>query len=837
MKKILRNIAAVLTAGAVASSVGAFAQNPADGAKQKTDSVDVFAYILGPGDGGLRIAFDDNGVWRPVGGGNGIELVKSDFGAWGSHKKMYEPVLYRTPQGWRCLWWVSDRRETVASADSPDLMHWKPQRYANKKDAVGFMDPSMKPATAATETVNGKQYTGGIVRLSRPEFLELQAFALQSEAEYRRNGERLTDDAANPALSLPVTLTARRSSQPAMAVSPHLFGIFFEDINYGADGGLYAELLQNRDFEYLKGEGRAEGWGPTYAWTLTDAKGNAFEPFIATESPVHPNNPHYLSIIPGASKLLLTNSGFDGISLKKGETYTLSLFVRISGGKPATLRADLIKKGKSVGSATVEIGGEESGKNGGWSKVTAEIKAKASVSGAELRLTIPKDTGMDLDMVSLFPRNTWKGRPNGLRPDLASVLDSIHPRFVRFPGGCVAHGNGIDNIYDWKGSIGPLESRKPIRNLWGYHQTRGLGFHEFFEFCEDLGAEPLPVLAAGVPCQNSWTPAHCSVDENTSCGQQGGIPMEEMPAYIQDILDLVEYANGPADSEWGARRAAAGHPEPFNLKFLGIGNEDLISDLFKERFRMIYDAVTAAYPDIKVVGTAGPFYQGSDYEEGWRFARSLNVPLVDEHYYVSPGWFINHRDFYDGYPRGGSDVYLGEYASHVPGRKNNIETALSVALYLTDIERNSDVVKMTTYAPLLAKKDHTQWNPDMIYFDNDSIRLTPDYYVQKLFGANQADEYLPMTLSFDTLNPEGARRVGYSAMRDSRTGDVILKMVNLLPTSVTVDQEYRGQALRTLLSGTPEDETAAPVSETVVVDGAVKLPPYSLSVYRFKNQK
>ena len=790
------------------------------------DSVSIFAYKMEQGKGGLRMAWDDNGTWRPIGQGDGYELVKSDFGSWGPGKKMYDPVLFRTPNGWRLLWWVSDRRQTVASADSPDLFNWTPQRYADRSEAAKFMEPSIVRARDARATVNGKEYSGGMIKLSRPEFMDLCSYAFHRVAAEQRNDERVTADTLYPDLHKTVRLTAKRNHKPTVKVSPHLFGIFFEDINYGADGGLYAELVQNRDFEYMKGEGGGN-WGPAYAWSLTEA-GKPVELTIVTADPIHANNSHYITIPEATAARQLVNTGYDGITVRKGVDYRLSMFVRTPDGRPVRLSVELVKGKRVIGSAQMTVNGT------GWQKVETTMKAKAAVSGAELRITIPKGAACDMDMISLFPSDTWKGHANGLRADMMSALDSIHPRFVRFPGGCVAHGNGVDNIYDWKGSVGPLEARKPLRNLWGYHQTRGLGYYEFFVMCEDLGAEPLPVLAAGVPCQNSSWKSHHSVNELTSCGQQGGIPMDEMPAYIQDVLDLIEYANGPADSKWGSVRAKAGHPESFNLKFIGIGNEDLISEEFEKRFEMIYDAVTKTYPDIKVVGTVGPFYEGSDYDEGWRFARSLNVPLVDEHYYVSPGWLINNRGYYDSYPRGGTDVYLGEYASHIPGRKSNIETALSVALYLTDVERNSDVVKMTSYAPLFAKKNHTQWNPDMIYFDNDNVSPTTDYYVQKLFGANQGDEYLPMDLLFDTANPAAARRIGYSAMRDSRTGDVILKMANLLPAKVTVDQEYRGIARRSTLSGTPTDGNVEPVTVTENIEGSVTLPPYSLTVLRFK---
>lgn len=793
---------------------------------EPADSVSIFAYKLEQGKGGLRVAWDDNGTWCPIGQGDGYELVKSDFGSWGPGKKMYDPVLFRTPTGWRLLWWVSDSHQTVASADSPDLFTWTPQRYADKSEATKFMGSSMVRAKDAKVTVNGKEYSGGMIKLSRPEFMDLCAYAFRRAAAEQRNDERVTADTLYPELCRPVLLTAKRNRKPVIKVSPHLFGIFFEDINYGADGGLYAELVQNRDFEYMKEEGGGN-WGPSYAWSLVEG-GKPVDLTIATADPIHANNRHYITLAEATATRQLVNAGYDGISVRKGTDYRLSMFVRTPEGRPVRLNVELVKGKRVIGSAQVSATGT------GWQKAETVMKAKAAASGAELRITIPKGATCDMDMISLFPADTWKGRTNGLRADMMSALDSIHPRFVRFPGGCVAHGNGVDNIYDWKGSVGPLEARKPLRNLWGYHQTRGLGYYEFFVMCEDLGAEPLPVLAAGVPCQNSsWKSSH-SVNEQTLCGQQGGIPMADMPAYIQDVLDLIEYANGPADSKWGSVRAKAGHPEPFNLKFIGIGNEDLISEEFEKRFEMIYGAVTRAYPDIKVVGTAGPFYEGSDYDEGWRFARSLNVPLVDEHYYVTPGWLINNRGYYDSYPRGGTDVYLGEYASHIPGRKSNIETALSVALYLTDVERNSDVVRMTSYAPLFAKKNHTQWNPDLIYFDNDKVSPTTDYYVQKLFGANQGDEYMPMDLKYDTANPAAARRIGYSAMRDSSTGDITLKLVNLLPAEVTVDQDYRGIAIRSTLSGTPTDGNVEPETVTEKIEGPVTLPPYSLTVLRFK---
>ena len=447
-------------------------------------------------------------------------------------------------------------------------------------------------------------------------------------------------------------------------------------------------------------------------------------------------------------------------------------------------------------------------------------------------------------MISLFPVDTYKGRKNGLRKDLAETIATLRPRFVRFPGGCVAHGDGIDNIYDWKGSIGELYERKPLRNIWGYHQTRGLGYYEYFLFCEDMGAEPLPVLAAGVPCQNSGIPYSGSHDELTSKGQQCGIPLDSMDNYIRDILDLIEYANGPEDSKWGSLRAKSGHPEPFNLKYIGIGNEDMITEVFKERFKLINDVLKRLHPEITVIGTVGPFYEGTDYDEGWRFAKEENVPMVDEHYYVQPGWFIHNRDFYDAYDRKGPKVYLGEYASHLPDRKNNLETALSVALYLTDVERNGDIVAMTSYAPLLAKRGYENWRPDLIFFDNDSICLTPDFYVQQMYGENAGTEYVHSDLYLSYESMPVKRRIGHSATIDPATGDLIIKIANLLPVNLKVNEDLiplkvkDGEATATVLKGNPEDESTKPACETVMIKNGkleYEASPYSFSVIRIRS--
>ena len=408
----------------------------------------------------------------------------------------------------------------------------------------------------------------------------------------------------------------------------------------------------------------------------------------------------------------------------------------------------------------------------------------------------------------------------------------------------MAHGNGIDNIYDWKGSIGSLEERKPLSNLWGYHQTRGLGYYEYFLFCEDIGAEPLPVLAAAVPCQNSSWASRFTTDDITRYGQQGGLPLDSLGNYIQDILDLIEYANGPATSQWGRKRAAAGHPAPFNLKYIGIGNEDMITDVFEERFAIINKAVKEAHPEITVIGTVGPFYEGPDYDEGWRFAKEQNVDMVDEHYYVQPGWLLYNRDFYDDYDREGPKVYLGEWAAHLPDRASTMETALAEALYITDLERNGDVVTMSSYAPLLAKKGHTQWRPDLIYFTNEEVNPTTDYHAFKLAGENTGHRYYNSTLNLSDADEKVRARVGASVVEDEETGDLIIKLVNLLPVEITMDIDLSsvseaikpGSSIKkTVMSGHPD--ATVPFIETVElsvdsINPVIELPQYSFTILR-----
>lgn len=790
------------------------------------DSVYLFSYATKGDDGrsGLRFAWSaDQKNWFEVGQGTGY--LRCDYSRWGSQKKMLDPFLKQLPGGeWICTWKLN-AHDGYGQAKSKDLIYWESQQYPRTtSDFEG---------TRANVTIGGHEQTGNINRVAWAVVDGLEKNFGWNQYRNSLFAERPVQDKERFAGLKPVKATITAQPESSKEISDLLLGIFFEDINYSADGGLYAELIQNRDFEYDPSDREGDkNWNSMHSWNLKGEK-TAFT--IDTADPIHANNPHYAVLKVGQPGAALTNTGFDGIALKAGEKYDFSLFARVpQGSKSNKLVIRLVDaEGAIQGETSVTVSSRT------WKKQKAVLTAKASVD-THLEILPQAEGEVNLDMISLFPQKTFKGRKNGLRADLAQTLADMHPRFIRFPGGCVAHGDGLKNIYHWKNTVGPLEARKPARNLWGYHQSMGLGYYEYFQFCEDIGAEPLPVLAAGVPCQNSA----CHGDLRG--GQQGGIPMSEMGAYIQDILDLIEWANGDAKkTKWGKVRAEAGHPKPFNLKYVGIGNEDLITDIFEERFTMIFNAIKEKYPEIEVVGTVGPFNEGTDYVEGWKLADKLGVPMVDEHYYQSPGWFLHNQDFYDKYDRSKkTKVYLGEYATHIPGRKANIETALTEALYLTALERNGDVVHMTSYAPLLAKEKHTQWNPDLIYFNNREVKPTTGYYVQKLYGQNAGDEYIPSLVKLDNQDQRVKIRFGSSIVRDSKTGDWMVKLVNFLPVSVEADINLPGvgtletSAERTVLTGAPES-TPLPVTDTVEVGESFKqqLPAYSFTVIRLKTVK
>ncbi|MBW8782499.1 MAG: carbohydrate binding domain-containing protein [Verrucomicrobia bacterium] len=565
----------------------------------------------------------------------------------------------------------------------------------------------------------------------------------------------------------PTTVTVQAGAV-GKAISPDLVGIFFEDLSHAADGGLYAELIQNRSFDYSAAD--HNGWTSLTAWQLVQRDGGEGSVTIETADPLNTINSSYavLTVAKAGSgssaSVGLQNEGFDGIAVKAGDRYNLSLFARQLTGSAAPLTVRLeTKTGALLAEARLPVPSAD------WKKASAILVPSATDVDARLVVLATGPGKLALDMVSLFPEKTFHNHPNGLRPDLAQVIADLKPKFMRFPGGCLVHGDGLDNIYHWKDTIGPVEQRKGQSNIWHYHQSVGLGYFEYFQFCEDIGAKPLPVVAAGVCCQNS----NYLVTHKYGIGQLG-LPMEKMPAYVQEVLDLIEYANGPVTSTWGAKRAAAGHPEPFGLQYLGVGNEDKISPVFEERFRMIYDAVKAKHPEITVIGTVGPNPEGEDYEKGWKFANELHVPMVDEHCYKSPQWFWNNLQRYDAYDRSKSQVYLGEWAAHDDKRLSTLRSAIAEAAYLTSLERNADIVHFASYAPLLAKRNHTDWNPNLIFFSNTEVFPTINYHVQQLFSVNSGDTYLTTTVGHAATPVT----VAASTVRDSKTGDLILKLVN-----------------------------------------------------------
>lgn len=843
------------------------------------DSAYIFAYATTKHNhtGGLHFAWSiDQKYWFPV--GPEFAFVKSDYSRWGTQKKMIDPILYYgEDNNWHALWTVNQDDRTFAYASSGDLVNWQPQSYPvmdqinnclmlevsyNASDKYYFISwiskKDGKEELYATTTrdfndytpvskipeaarinqrdivmISGTEETGTINKVSWKTINDLLHKVEITSYRNELHSEMMKDDPVRFAGLKAIDATIKIDGSDSKKISDELLGIFFEDINYAADGGIYAELIQNRGFEYQPSDrGNDEDWNSKKAWQTT-GENIMFD--IATASPVHENNPHYAVLKIDRIGGGLQNDGFDGITLKAGDKYDFSVFARLLDGKSGKIKVRLVDDNGDVIAETT-IGTLSTN----WKKYSAVMTAKKDAMHARLEIIPQSEGSFALDMASLFPQKTFKGRKNGLRNDLAQVLADMKPRFVRFPGGCVAHGDGIENIYHWKNTVGPLESRKPLRNLWGYHQSMGLGYFEYFQFCEDIAAEPVPIVAAGVPCQNSAKHNH------PIGGQQGGIPMCEMGDYIQDIFDLIEWANGdPKTNKWAKMRADAGHPKPFNLKYLGVGNEDLISDVFEERFTMIYNAVKEKYPEIIVIGTAGPFWEGSDYETGWKLGTKLGVPMLDEHYYNPPGWYIHNQEYYDRYDRSKPKVYLGEYAAHLPGRPNNVETALAEALHLINVERNGDIVSMTSYAPLLAKEGFTQWNPDLIYFNNNEIKPTVGYYVQKLFGTNAGDEYIGNVIKFSDAKDNVIKRVAASVVRDSKTGDIVLKLVNLLPVEVhakldTESMNISGtEVVKNVLTGAPDDKTTKPVESKITVSDIkqIKLPAYSFTVLRVSADK
>ena len=547
------------------------------------------------------------------------------------------------------------------------------------------------------------------------------------------------------------------------AVQPTLYGIFFEDINYAADGGLYGELVKNRSFEFPDA---LMGW-------------KAFGKFEVKNDGPFERCPHYVVLNYSGHNDAATglqNEGYFGIGIDKDEEYRFTVWAKTVSGD-ANVEVSLVDEStmeehQEFATAELKVSGNE------WKKYELILKSSKTVQKANLRLLLKGKNGVALEHVSLFPKHTFKDRENGMRRDLAQALYDLHPGVFRFPGGCIVEGSSLDQRYQWKNSIGPVENRPLNGNRWlstfnyrlfpDCYQSYGLGFYEYFLLSEDIGAEPLPVLNVGMACQfqNQNDPsAHVAV--------------KDLQPYIQDCLDLIEFANGDVNTTWGKKRAEMGHPAPFNLKFLAVGNEQW-DDLYYERLRPFVKAIKAKYPNIKLIGTSGPDSEGEMFEKGWKAMKELKADLVDEHFYRDEHWFLSHGLRYEGYDRKGPKVFAGEYACHGKGKKwNHFETSLYEAAFMTDLERNADVVDMATYAPLFAHVDGWQWRPDMIWYDNTRMFKSVSYYVQQMYACNKGTNVLPLTMNGKSVaGQEGQDGLFASAVVDKKKGEIIVKVAN-----------------------------------------------------------
>lgn len=538
-------------------------------------------------------------------------------------------------------------------------------------------------------------------------------------------------------------------------IQPTMYGVFFEDINFGADGGLYAELIKNRSFEF---EYPFTGWTP-----FGDVS-------IRSDKPCFDRNPHYARLI-NRKQLTgtgLINEGFKGIGIKTNEKYDLSFYARTLKNETMKLKIEMVSdKNDIIESKEVSINSKS------WNKYMITFAPMQTCSKSSIHITMLTTGVLDIEHISLFPQETFNNRSNGLRKDLAMALKDLKPGVFRFPGGCIVEGTDLSTRYQWKNTIGPVENRPININRWNYtfshkkfpdyYQSYGLGVYEYFVLSEDIGAEPLPVLNCGLSCQYE------NNDPNQNC------PVDKLEPYIEDALDLIEFANGPITSTWGKIRADMGHPASFNLKMIAIGNEQW-GTLYTERLEPFVKAIRAKYPNIKIIGSSGPQAEGKDFDFLWPEMKRIGVDLVDEHYYRSPEWFLSNANRYDSYDRNGPKVFAGEYACHAPDKENSFLSALSEAAFMTGLERNADVVHLCTYAPLFAHKEAWQWRPDLIWFDNLSFVKTPNYYVQQLFGNNAGTHVLALTMNGKAVS--GQQNLYATAASDAKDNTLIIKIAN-----------------------------------------------------------
>ncbi|CAN5655842.1 alpha-L-arabinofuranosidase C-terminal domain-containing protein [soil metagenome] len=626
-------------------------------------------------------------------------------------------------------------------------------------------------------------------------------------------------------------------NKPVAVVEPTMWGIFFEDINMGADGGIYAELVKNRSFEFYK---------PLMGWTVDQGKFNEGSVLVLNRQEEDIANPRYVRITKkdAADQLSLSNEGFRGMGIKKGLRYDFSVMVhqQTPGLK---MNIELLgTNGQTIGKASLVT--PSTTKN--WEKIGVSFNATDSAMKGSLKISFEGAGVCDFDMISLFPEDTWMHRPGGMRADMIQLLADMKPGFLRFPGGCIVEGHDLEVRYQWKKTIGPIDQRQLIINRWNtefahrpspdYFQTFGLGFFEYFQLADDIGASPLPILNCGMACQFNTAEV---------------APIDQLDPYVQDALDLIEFANGDVNTKWGKVRADMGHPASFNLKMMGVGNENW-GPQYVERLEIFMKAIKARYPDFKIVSSSGTDPDGERFDYLNTELRKRNADIIDEHYYRRPEWFLSNATRYDNYPRNAAKIFAGEYAAQSDKtvsikNRNNLETAIAEAAFMTGLERNADVVNLASYAPLFAHIDGWQWTPDLIWVNNLESYGTPDYYVQKLYSVNKGTNTVPALVDGKPLT--GQDSLYASAVIDNNTKDIIIKIVNAsgMAQSKTIQldgvKKLQSKGLLTVLKGEEpgnmnsfnQPKNVAPVESEISIKGkkiAFVAAPYSFSVIRVK---
>ncbi|MDO3626199.1 alpha-L-arabinofuranosidase C-terminal domain-containing protein [Mucilaginibacter sp. BT774] len=616
-------------------------------------------------------------------------------------------------------------------------------------------------------------------------------------------------------------------------IQPTMYGIFFEDINMAGDGGVYAELVKNRSFEFS---------APLMGWKEIKEQGADGSILVLNRGQENPYNPRFIEVnSKSAAGYGLINEGFHGMGIKKNNRYHFSILAKQPETAELSLQIELVNKsGQVIGKTTVLPSSKA------WKKYSASFIATETEAEATLKVLVKGKGSVDLDMISLFPQDTWKQRPGGLRADLVQKLADMKPGFLRFPGGCIVEGRELDTRYQWKRTIGDVANRRMIVNRWNtefahrpspdYFQSFGLGFFEYFQLAEDIGASPLPIINCGMACQFN------------SCEL---VPVNQLGPYVQDALDLIEFANGSVNTTWGKKRAQLGHPKPFNLKMMGVGNEQW-GPQYIERYKLFEKAIHAKYPQIKLVSSLGPNPDGEVFDYLDKTFRELTADILDEHYYRAPEWFLQNAKRYDNYDRKGPKIFAGEYAAQSvaiasPDNKNNWQCAMSEAAFMTGLERNADVVTMASYAPLFAHVQGWQWTPDLIWFDNLQSFGTPNYYVQQLYSLNKGTDVVPLTLNNEAVTGQDGCFAS-ATLDNNNTHELIIKIVNTGKVEKTADFSVKGTTMSSegtltvlqsddlnSVNSINEPLAICPKKNTLVIkDNRIKLTmkPYSFNIIR-----